>query len=129
MRRLFGDGNEVQMLRQFRDKRLAQSSAGLLLIKLYYQHSAEVSLLLESNPRLAAEAKKLITGLLPALDENITSGRNIVLTKTQHTVVLSLLQMVQEHASPALKQALSSFTRLSGFGVRGWKFSLFSFLF
>ena len=105
------------MLRQFRDKRLAQSSAGLLLIKLYYQHSAEVSLLLERNPKLAAEAKKLITGLLPALDENIISGRNIVLTKTQRTAVMSLLQMIEEHSSPVLKQALSRVVRLSGFGV------------
>jgi hypothetical protein len=119
MRRLFGDGNEVQMLRQFRDRRLAQSPAGLLLIKLYYQHSAEVSLLLERNPKLAAEAKKLITGLLPALDENIISNRNIVLTKTQHTAVLSLLQMIQEHASPALQRAVSMAARLSGVGVRG----------
>jgi hypothetical protein len=119
MRRLFGDGNEVQMLRQFRDKRLAQSSAGLLLIKLYYQHSAEVSLLLESNPKLAAEAKKLITGLLPALDANIISNRNIVLTKTQHTVVLSLLEMIEEHSSPALQRAVSMAARLSGVGIRG----------
>ncbi len=119
MRRLFGDGKEVQMLRQFRDQRLAQSSAGQLLIKLYYQHSAEVSLLLEKNPRLAAEAKKLITNLLPALSANKDQNRKIVLSKPQRAAVMSLLQMVQEHASPALKQALSRVVRLSGFGVRG----------
>ena len=120
MEKLFGgsQGNELQLLRQFRDKRLAKTPAGLMLTNLYYQHSEEAGLLLERNPRLAAAAKKLIVSLLPALSAGITADRDIVLTKAQRTAVMSLLQMIQEHSSPALGKAVSRLIRLSGFRFR-----------
>lgn len=107
--KLFEDsqGSEVQMLRQFRDKRLAKSFAGQMLIRLYYQHEAEVGLLFERNPQLAAQAKKLIVELLPAVIKNSVRGRDSIVTTEQRTAVRDLLQAIEENSSPALKKTLS----------------------
>ena len=81
----------LQILRNFRDKKLAQTSAGTSLISLYYHNQEELTQLLSTHPLLAVKTAHLLIALLPEIEAALAHNRNITITAAQYRAIEDLL--------------------------------------
>jgi hypothetical protein len=65
---LGADDPRLDVLRQFRDEKLASSIAGEKMIKLYYQKSADIIAICEKNPAAKQALKQMLESAIPALE-------------------------------------------------------------
>ena len=98
----------LQILRNYRDKKLAQTSAGVSLISLYYHNQEELTQLLSTHPLLAVKTAQLLLALLPAIEAGTAHNQNITITAAQYRAIEDLLIELTGNASPALRQALNT---------------------
>ena len=69
---LLGDDDpKLDILRQFRDEKLAKSTAGKNLIKLYYAKSADIIAICEKDPATKQVLKQLLESAMPALEARL----------------------------------------------------------
>jgi len=114
MEKLFaGDEGQpvLKRLRQVRDRQLSCTLMGRTLISLYYASSDELNTIFEAHPMVAAQTKKLIAELLPAIEKSPLNSPRIMLSRSQAAAVSGLLRDLQHHASPQLRKALTVLTR------------------
>jgi hypothetical protein len=81
------------------------------LISLYYNHTEELNTILASNPALAAQAKQLITQLLPDAEKSLSASPLLLLRTSQAAATSGLLHELQQTASPQLKRTLAFVSR------------------
>lgn len=98
---------ELSLLRQFRDRRLTRSAAGLVLAGLYYLHGNETTKILSADPELFMRARQCVRELLPAIADYTDSDKKIALTALQQQNVTRVLQALRAEASPALRMSLA----------------------
>jgi hypothetical protein len=101
-------GQGLQILRNYRDKKLAQTSAGQSLISLYYYNQEELTQLMSTHPLLAVKTAHLLVAVLPAIEAGTAHNRNITITAAQYSAIEDLLIELTGNASPALRQALNT---------------------
>ena len=107
---LQGNSYQLQKLRDFRDRVLANTPRGNDYIAIYYQHSSEVSLLLLSDEGLRTKARKLLVDFLPTI-ESLLGDEEVVLSKELVTRIESLLDGIGSKASPQLRAEISKVQR------------------
>lgn len=56
-------------LRSFRDRVLRSSETGQALVAFYYKHASDITAVLQENAGLRAEAKRLLSGLVPEIQK------------------------------------------------------------
>jgi len=72
---LRGEAENIELLRQFRDRVLAKSDNGRTITKLYYEKSPEMLLLLKQNPDLQIKCRRLLKHLFPLLGKSTASQK------------------------------------------------------
>jgi len=103
-----GHAQGLQTLRNFRDKKLAQTPAGISLISAYYNNREELTELMRSHPLLAVKTAHLLIALLPAIEAGTALNRNITITAAQYSAVLELLTDIEKLSSLKLRQAIET---------------------
>ena len=68
---LGADDSRLDILRQFRDEKLAESSAGKRLIKLYYDKSDDIIAICEKDPAAKQVLKQVLESAIPALEARL----------------------------------------------------------
>ncbi len=69
---LYGEySEEVELLRDYRDEVLSQTSEGQELIKLYYQWSPSIVKAMEVNEEFKEEVKEMIDGVLLVIRRDV----------------------------------------------------------
>ena len=63
------NSEQVEILRFFRDKVLAQTPEGQEIIRLYYQWSPAIARAMEEDEEFKEEVKEMIDGILPMVRE------------------------------------------------------------
>jgi hypothetical protein len=101
------DAVELDVLRAFRDQRLANSATGLSLIYMYYAHGREISAILAENPDLMCQTRLLVLELLPLINNANITGEKIELTASQHRKIDTLMNMVQGKSSAKLAASIT----------------------
>jgi hypothetical protein len=97
---------EIRVFRQYRDQRLAKSAEGLVCIYLYYRHAPELNQIFAARPQLAAQAKALITQVLPAVEMSLKDHARVRFSHAHYQEACRLLMQIQGDASPGLRKAL-----------------------
>ena len=64
---LGADDSRLNILSRFRDEKMAKSTAGAYLIRMYYDTSGELISLCEKNPVVKRSLKLIIESLIPVL--------------------------------------------------------------
>jgi hypothetical protein len=62
---------EIEVLREYRDKVLCKSATGRQMIKTYYELSPTVSEVLQKNDTARASARRVLDSLMPAIREKV----------------------------------------------------------
>ncbi len=108
---LLDDNESLDDLRTFRDGILSKNLTGLGLIKLYYKHSAEVTRILESDPKLKSRAADALKELVVIIKG--TSSDDSVVDVVNHSIpawlekdVNALFDEISMLGSEALKDAI-----------------------
>ena len=103
-----GHAQGLQILRNFRDKKLAQTSAGVSLISAYYNNHEELTQLMRTHPLLAVKTAQLLVALLPAIEAGTAHNRNITITAAQYSAILELLNEIEKLSSLKVRQAIET---------------------
>ena len=98
-------GENIPLLRSFRNDVLAYHEVGRDYIFMLYDNSLEILTLLIQNPSLTEETKEVVDGLMPRIQLLLDRGE-MSLSKKQLTVVESLLAEFETEASPKLRAAI-----------------------
>jgi len=99
---LFPQQPQLQAIRAFRDNHLSKSRAGLAIINMYYQHSAEIIQLLTVQPQLSLRVQTLTLEMLPQLDRD----GSVTITASQRSAVEGILEQLKQHASGQLRRSI-----------------------
>ncbi len=103
---VLGEGSEeVHLLRMFRDSVLSSSPAGSDIIRLYYRHAGELSLLLKNNPALKTRISKALRRLIPAA-VRASAGRPLRMTPDLERELFAAAEALSAVGSPELRDAL-----------------------
>ena len=103
-----GHAQGLQILRNYRDKKLAQTQAGISLISAYYSNRDELTQLMSTHPLLAVKAAHLLVALLPAIEAGTAHNQNITITAAQYSAILELLTDIEKLSSLKLRQAIET---------------------
>lgn len=98
-------GENLFLLRTFRDGVLADNEVGRDYIFMLYTNSLEILILFIQNPPLIQEIKEMIDELLPEI-QSILNGGKMTLSKRQLADIESFLTKFETKASPELKTAI-----------------------
>jgi hypothetical protein len=98
---------ELDVIRVFRDNRLAKSPEGLSLVYLYYAHSEEITDILSSNPELQAGVRGFTLKIIPLVKSGLKTGDTITLSSSQYQKIVKLMKSVQKESSPGLSRGIS----------------------
>ena len=98
-------GENLSLLRAFRDEILADSEVGRDYIFMLYSNSLEILILLIQYPSLIKEVKKDIDEILPGI-QSILNGDKVVLSGEQLANLKSLLTSFETKATPGLKKVI-----------------------
>ncbi len=102
---------ELDVIRQFRDTRLASSTTGLFFVCLYYLHGEEVRDILSSTPELSEKLKGIFLQMVPVLNSGMEKNDSIILNKKQYLKIVILIREIEEQSSPELQRSLSLLLR------------------
>lgn len=107
--RIAGEDNQniLNVLRKFRDGRLATSAEGLTLAYLYYNHSRELIDIFASDPALMSDVRILLITTTPAIDAGLFHDGRIVLKNNHYEHIIKLVKCLQGKASPELNRSLT----------------------
>ncbi|MCX5902534.1 MAG: DNRLRE domain-containing protein, partial [Proteobacteria bacterium] len=106
--KMFQDENsrEVTVIRTLRNRRMAQSIDGLVLIYLYYTNTEELTGIFSSDLELSNSAAKLIRELTPALELSLAHNTSMTVTPEQYADIITILRRTQDEAAPHLKKTI-----------------------
>ena len=99
---LLKNGEDIDMLRELRDKRLVNNGYGMYLIALYYKHAAETVSLLEQNPELKNAMRQLVQDNREAIQEFTREGI-IVQSEGNEKAVIDFLNSLKAAAGIQLR--------------------------
>ena len=99
-------GENLSILRKFRDEVLVDSEVGRDYIFLLYSNSIEIAILLIQHPSLIQNTKEVIGELLPGVESLLDGGGEMTLSKKSLADVELLLTKFETKASPWLKTAI-----------------------
>lgn len=101
---LFGKNSyETDLLRSFRDQVLARTSRGAELSNLYYEHTAELALIIFGDRELYKEAMDVTLQLLPAI-ESALQGSVVSIDSDAGNKIDVLCVNIAQKASPDLRK-------------------------
>jgi len=100
------NSREVTVIRALRNRRMAQSINGLVLIYLYYTNAEELTDIFSTDQELSNSAAGLIRELTPAVELSLEQNTAISITQEQYDNIISLLRRTQGQASPHLKRTI-----------------------
>lgn len=103
---LHGNTDQVQKLRNLRDKVLATSSKGNDYIHLYYQHAPELASLFLSDGKLKSKAQKLLVAWAPTI-QSILDDEEIVLPEELISAIDLFIKEISLKASIPLQDEIS----------------------
>ena len=103
-------GENLTLLRTFRDEVLADSEVGRDYIFMLYNNSLEILILLIQHPSLSKGVKESIDELLPGIHSLLDDGE-MILNKRRLANIESLLTGFEAKASPVLKTAIKKIRR------------------
>ena len=98
-------GENLSLLRSFRDEVLANSELGRNYTSMLYNNSREILTLLIQNPSLTEETKNITDELLPGI-QSLLDGGEMILYKRQLASIESLFTQFEIMANPELKTAI-----------------------
>ncbi|MDY6862517.1 MAG: PQQ-binding-like beta-propeller repeat protein [Thermodesulfobacteriota bacterium] len=101
-------GEDINLLREIRDKKLYKTDFGRKCVYLYYHHSCEVNSILKENPYLNKRAKNLLQILLIRFKE-LETGDNIP-AKDELNQILEFTDKLSSLSSKSLKDNIKWFT-------------------
>ncbi len=100
------NSREVTVIRTLRNRRMAQSIDGLVLIYLYYTNTEELTSIFSSDQELSNSAVKLIRELTPALELSLEHNTSMTITPEQYNGIITILRRTQDEASPSLRRTI-----------------------
>ena len=99
-------GENLSLLRAFRDEVLSESEMGREYIFMLYNNSLEILILLIMDPSLTKETKEVIDELLPGI-QSLLEGKKMILSRETKAHMEVLLNRLEKRAvSRRLKKAL-----------------------
>ncbi len=99
----------LRTYRGVRDKLLAATTDGQRFIRLYQEHSPEMSALLLSNPELIAKTEQMLSTLQPIFDALLADrGAAVVITAEHTQAIESFMDTLAAEGSPALRDAITA---------------------
>lgn len=90
-------GENLTLLRKFRDRVLTNSELGRDYIFMLYSNSLEILILLLQNPSLTEETKEVIDELLPGI-QSLLEGKKITLSEEKIEHIETLLKHFEKKA-------------------------------
>jgi hypothetical protein len=96
----------LAFVHQFRDDVMAGSPLGQRYISLYYEHGTELSQLLTQQPAVGRRSMQMLGRITPNL-VRIMEGSSVTLSAADRRAALELIKLVDFHASPKLRTALT----------------------
>lgn len=101
------EGNQQQqnLLKEFRDKVLADHKKGITYTKLYYIHSPEITIILLSHDDIKMHAQKILNRLLPVITDLINKG-TAEISQALINDIDALLNEIAHQASSPLREAI-----------------------
>jgi len=100
------NSREVTVIRTLRNRRMATSINGLVLIYLYYTNSAELTGIFSADQELANSAARLIRELTPSLELSLERNTSMTITPEQYAGIITILRRTQDEASPSLRRTI-----------------------
>lgn len=97
----------LDVLRSFRDKRLARTHLGLSLIYLYNRHAEELSRILATRPALVHELCVLLDAVVPEVESALIADTSLSIPGEEFHRGIALLQDLADSGSPALRKTMS----------------------
>lgn len=99
----------LRTYRGVRDKLLAATPDGQRFIRLYQEHSPEMSALLLSNPELIAKSEQMLSTLQPIFDALLADQGAAAVITAEHTQAIdSFMDTLAAEGSPALRDAIAA---------------------
>lgn len=98
-----GEPGKLSLLRQYRDKILRKTPTGRAYIKLFYEHSLELTRIVLNNPSVAAEARRVMNSFMPNLKAAV-QGKTMTINQAELSNVISVLNEINVFASPSLSR-------------------------
>jgi|GEM_PF-1039120 len=103
---MFGnDSYENELLRSFRDQVLARNSRGEELSRSYYEHTAELALIILRDRELYREVMDVTLQLLPAVELTL-QGSVVSIDSNAENKIAVLCAKIAQKASPDLRKAV-----------------------
>jgi M6 family metalloprotease-like protein len=99
------DSEEINLLRDFRDKILSRTHAGRTYIQLFYSHSLELTAIFIKNPGITFYARQVLTIVYPHIKEMVNHNE-VTITPRELSSVESLLSEINTVASNELQVRL-----------------------
>jgi hypothetical protein len=108
------DPDDLDVLREFRDKVMARSKTGRMLTEAYYQHASELTQILLQNPDLSLRSSVIIAQLMPGIRHLLGErrGRDIVMNSVLVHRIQELLSDIASEGSWELAQTLNTLSQL-----------------
>ena len=105
---IFDDNSEeIKLLRNFRDEILLSSEVGKTLVLLYYDHSDEFVSIINDDPEIKAQIKRMILIFIHSIG-SVLDGELFVITKIMAARINNLCDRISAKASPELKKTIET---------------------
>jgi hypothetical protein len=104
---LFGTEPEnVNLIRNLRDRILVSTREGEKYVRLFYEHSSEIVAIMECNPAIKEEAYTLLHTLLPDILSRLL-GNRVTVAPGVMAEIEKLCDVLSSKASPSLKKEIN----------------------
>jgi len=103
--------HDLDVLRAFRDTRLARTHLGLTLIYLYNHHADEISRILADSPDVGQDLCAVLHNVVPAIAAALSSGHGLAISAEQFQRCVALLEDLADRGSPALQKTVRGILR------------------
>ncbi|MDY6863622.1 MAG: SBBP repeat-containing protein [Thermodesulfobacteriota bacterium] len=101
------NGDEIDILRKFRDDVLTKTDKGSEYISSYYRHSREITSILQKDRELMKKAGELLSLLLPEIKLILTGKNAAFLDSKTEDSLMEFLNQFNKKASPGLKNVIN----------------------
>ncbi len=102
--------DKMNLLRGFRDKVLAKTSTGKEYIRLFYEHSGELTAIFADNPQIRLDAEEVLNKILPNILSSMQDA-TIDISRGLKKDLKKLSVSISSKASPELREAINNLTR------------------
>jgi len=103
-----GDPWTLHLMRNFRDAVLMNSAIGRKYVALFYEHSAEVVIIIAANPEIREQAEYLLSNAAADVLASVGAGK-VVLSEDVAKDIAALCDAISIKARPALQRVIAMF--------------------